>query len=75
MAIITLRIPDEDLAFIDSEAGQNRTQFMLAAARELAERRRTARLDAEVSRILLEDAERDLGVLAELAPSMADGLE
>ena len=75
MAIITLRVPDEDLALIDAEAGQNRTQFMLTAARELADRRRRERLDAEVSRILIEDAERDLSILAELSSTMADGLE
>ncbi|MDB5094628.1 MAG: hypothetical protein JWO85_2729 [Candidatus Eremiobacteraeota bacterium] len=75
MATITLRIPDEDLSLIDAEAGNNRTQFMLTAAREAALRLRRERLDAEVSRILLEDAERDLAVLAELSDTMADGLE
>jgi uncharacterized protein (DUF1778 family) len=75
MATITLRIPDEDLALIDSVAPSNRTQFMLAAAREAALRRRRERLDAEVTRILLEDAERDIGILDDLSDTMADALE
>jgi uncharacterized protein (DUF1778 family) len=74
MATITLRVPDEDLSLIDAEAGGNRTHFMLTAAREAARRLRRERLDAEVSRILIEDAERDLAVLAELSQTMADGL-
>lgn len=75
MATITIRVPDEDLAAIDAAAGGNRTQFMLAAAREAAQRYQRARLDAEVSRILLEDADRDRAVLDDLSGSMADGLE
>jgi len=75
MATITLRIPDEDLALIDSEASSNRTQFMLTAAREAALRRRRERLDAEVTRILLEDTERDVAILDDLSDTMADGLE
>ena len=75
MATITLRVPDDDLALIDAEAAGNRTQFMLAAARAAALQRRRERLDEEVSRILTEDAETNLELLAELAPSMADGIE
>lgn len=74
MATITIRVPDEDLAAIDAAAGGNRTQFMLAAALEAAERYQRARLDAEVSRILREDADRDRTVLDDLSGSMADGL-
>lgn len=75
MATITLRVPDDELAAIDAEAGDNRTQFMLAAAREAVQRRRRERLDAEVSRILLDDAERDVAILKDFAPTMSDGLE
>lgn len=75
MATITLRVPDDVLALIDAEAGNNRTQFMLNAAREAIARRRRARTDAEVSRILLEDAERDLAIQRDFAPAMGDGLD
>ena len=65
MTTITLRVSDDDLALIDAEAGDNRTQFILNAARKTVRlrRRQRRRLDAEVSRILLEDAERDLTVM------------
>jgi hypothetical protein len=42
---------------------------------ELADRRRHERLDAEVSLILREDAERDLSVVSEFFATMADGLD
>lgn len=74
MATITLRVPDDELAAIDAEAGDNRTQFMLAAARDAVQRRRRERLDAEVSRILLDDAERDLAIVTDFGPTMSDGL-
>ena len=65
MTTITLRVSDDDLALIDAEAGDNRTQFIRNAARKTVRlrRRQRRRLDAEVSRILLEDAERDLTVM------------
>jgi uncharacterized protein (DUF1778 family) len=71
---ITLRIPADELAAIDAEAGENRTQFMLAAAREAVARLRRERLDAEVGRVLAEDADENLAILAEFAHTMADGL-
>jgi uncharacterized protein (DUF1778 family) len=74
MAVITLRIPDEELALIDAEAGGNRTQFMLTAAHEAAERLRRARFDAEISGILLEDVERDLAINDDFSAAMSDGL-
>jgi uncharacterized protein (DUF1778 family) len=74
MAVITLRIPDEELALIDAEAGGNRTQFMLAAAHEAAERLRRARFDAEIADILLEDVERDLAINDDFSAAMSDGL-
>lgn len=72
---ITLRVPAEDLAAIDAEAGENRTQFMLAAAREAVARARRERLDAEIGRILAEDADENLAILGEFAHTMADGLD
>jgi len=74
MAIITLRVPDEELALIDAEAGGNRTRFMLMAAHETARRLRRARFDAEVSRILLEDVERDQAISDEFSVTLSDGL-
>jgi uncharacterized protein (DUF1778 family) len=75
MATITLRIPDEVLAMIDAEAGDNRTQFMLNAAREAVRLRQRERVDAEVSRILLDDVDRDLAIARDFESTMADGLD
>ncbi len=75
MTTITLRVPDDVLALIDAEAGNNRTQFMLNAAREAIARRRRERLDAEVSFLLLEDVERDVTIADDFAPAMNDGLD
>ena len=75
MATITLRVPDDILAMIDEEAGSNRTQFMLNAAREAISRRQRERLDSEVSFLLLEDVERDRAIADDFAVTMSDGLE
>jgi len=75
MATITLRVPDDVLAAIDEEAGNNRTQFMLNAAREAIRLRRRERVDAEVSRILLDDVERDLEIARDFESTLADGLD
>jgi uncharacterized protein (DUF1778 family) len=75
MATITLRVPDEVLAMIDAEAGDNRTQFMLNAAREAIRIRQRERVDAEVSRILLDDVDRDLAIAQDFESTMADGLD
>jgi uncharacterized protein (DUF1778 family) len=75
MATITLRVPDEVLAMIDAEAGDNRTQFMLNAAREAIRLRQRERVDAEVSRILLDDVERDLAIVRDFDSTMGDGLD
>ena len=75
MTTITLRVPDDVLALIDAEAGNNRTQFMLNAAREAISRRQRERLDAEVSFLLLEDVERDVAIADDFAPTMNDGLD
>jgi uncharacterized protein (DUF1778 family) len=75
VATITLRVPDDVLAMIDAEAGDNRTQFMLNAAREAIRRRQRERTDAEVSRILLEDVERDVAIARDFESTLADGLD
>jgi len=69
------RPPLDQPSAIDAEAGENRTQFMLAAAREAVARARRARLDAEIGSILAEDAEENLAMLGEFAHTMADGLD
>ena len=75
MATITLRVPDEVLAMIDAEAGDNRTQFMLNAAREAIRLRQRERVDVEVSRILLDDVERDLAIARDFESTIGDGLD
>jgi uncharacterized protein (DUF1778 family) len=76
MATITLRVPEDDLASIDEVAGaQNRTQFMLAAAREAVARVRRERVDAEVARILAEGADEDRLVSEEWSSVAADAIE
>jgi len=75
MATITLRVPDDVLAAIDAEAGDNRTQFMLNAAREAIRLRQRERVDAEVSRILLDDVERDLAIVRDFESTVADGID
>lgn len=72
---ITIRVPADELAAIDAEAGDNRTQFILTAARDAVARLRRERVDAEVGRILAEDAAENLALLAEFAHTMADGLD
>jgi len=74
MAKISMVIPDADLAVIDEVASPNRTAFMLAAAREAALRLRRERDDAEIARILNENAAEDRALLEEFARTLADGL-
>jgi metal-responsive CopG/Arc/MetJ family transcriptional regulator len=75
MAAVTLRIPDDVLAEIDAEAGNNRTQFILNATRAAIVRIKRERLDEEVGRILVEDAIENLEINQEFAHMLLDGLE
>ncbi len=75
MAIITLRIPDDVLAEINAEAGNNRTQFILNATKAAILALKRERLDAEVGRILVEDAHENLTIDKEFAHTLLDGLE
>lgn len=75
MPRISLLIADEDLAIIDAAAKPNRTAFMVAAAKEVAERVKRARQDAEIARICREQAEEDSALAAEFAPTLLDGLQ
>ena len=73
MAKISLVVPDADLALIDEVATPNRTAFMLAASREAALRVHRERDDAEIARILDENAPEDRALLEEFAGALADG--
>jgi hypothetical protein len=64
MAKISMVIPDADLAVIDEVASPNRTAFMLRRERD----------DAEIARILNENAAEDRALLEEFAGTLADGL-
>jgi hypothetical protein len=75
MATITMRIPDDDLASIDAEAGGNRTQFMLDIVRAELVRRHRERLDEEVGRILAEQADENRAIAREFDATLADGIE
>jgi predicted transcriptional regulator len=76
MATITIRVPDEELANIDEIAGpNNRTQFMLEAARRAVAQRRRQRLVDEVGRLCAESAEENLAVVDDWSVTMADGIE
>ncbi len=74
MAIVTLRIPDDVLAEIDAEAGNNRTQFILNAAKAAIVALKRKRLDEEVGRILVADAAESLAIDDEFAHTLLDGL-
>lgn len=75
MATVTLRIPDDFLAEIDAEAGDNRTQFILNAARAAIKRIKRERLDEEVGRLLAEGADESIAIDHEFAHTLLDGLE
>jgi len=74
MTRISMLIPDDDLALIDSVASPNRTAFMVSAAREAAKRLARRREDEELVRILDERAGEDRALLAEFDGTMADGV-
>jgi uncharacterized protein (DUF1778 family) len=75
MPRISLLIADEDLAIIDAAANPNRTAFMVAAAKEVAQRVQRVRDDAEVARICQEHADEDRALAAEFASTLPDGLK
>jgi metal-responsive CopG/Arc/MetJ family transcriptional regulator len=75
MATVTLRIPDEFLAEIDAEAGNNRTKFILDAAKAAIVALKRKRLDEEVGRILVADADENIAIDQEFSHTLRDGLE
>ena len=74
MPRVSMLISDDDLALIDAAASPNRTAFMVAAAKEAAERIRRAREDDEIATICAATADRDRDLAAELSGTLADGL-
>ena len=74
MARISMLVPDEDLALIDSVAERSRTAFMIEAARQEALRIRRQREDDEIARICAEEADRDRTLAADFADTLPDGL-
>ena len=74
MTRISLLVPDEDLALIDSAASPNRTAFMIEAAKREAVRIRRMREDDEIARICAETAHRDEELAADFAATIGDGL-
>lgn len=66
-------LSDEDLAVIDAAAAPNRTAFMVAAAKEVAERVRRAREDALIEADMRANAESDAALTAEFDASLRDG--
>jgi hypothetical protein len=74
MPRISMLISDEDLAIIDAAAVPNRTAFMVAAAKEVSQRVRRAREDAEIEAIMRESAPDDAVLAAEFEGTLSDGL-
>jgi uncharacterized protein (DUF1778 family) len=74
MPRISMLLSDEDLAIIDAAAAPNRTAFMVAAAREAAQRVQRVREDAEIEAIMRENTADDAALAAEFECTLEDGL-
>ncbi len=74
MAKISIVVPDEALALIDSVAG-NRSAFMVGAAVNAAKLMEREALDAEIARWCSRHASVDASVDAEFGHTLIDGLE
>ncbi len=74
MAKISILVPDEALALIDSVAA-NRSAFMVSAAVNAAKLKEREALDAEIAQWCSQNASVDASVDAEFAPTLMDGLE
>ncbi len=68
-----MRVPDDDLAEIDAEAGSNRTRFILGAVRAHIAQRKRERLDHEIGRLLTDDGQEHLAIDREFAETLVDG--
>ena len=74
MAKISMVVPDEALALIDSVAG-NRSAFMVAAAVKAAEYERRLAIDAEIAKSCSENSGLAAALEVEFANTLMDGLE
>ncbi len=74
MAKISIVVPDEALALIDSVA-ENRSAFMVDAAVLAAKAKEREALDLEIAEWCARNAKADAAVEAEFAHTLLDGLE
>lgn len=74
MAKISMVVPDEALALIDSVA-ENRSAFMVAASVKAAEQIKRLTVDAEIARSCAENAQTAAAIESEFASALMDGLE
>ena len=74
MAKISMLVPDDALALIDSVA-ENRSAFMVAAAVQAAQQRRRLLIDEEIAQSCREDAGVASVLEAEFASTLSDGLD
>ncbi len=74
MPKISMLVPDEALALIDSVA-ENRSAFMVEAAVAAAHVRRRLIEDAEIAAICSQTATRDANINDEWEAAIGDGLE
>lgn len=74
MPRISMLIPDDALALIDSVA-ENRTAFMVEAAVGAARRRRREIVDAEIADICKRNGAADLELAREFDATLRDGMD
>lgn len=74
MAKISMVVPDEVLALIDSVA-ENRTSFMVSAAVAAAEVKRRMLEDEEIAKWCSQHAAATASVESEFASTLSDGLK
>ena len=74
MGRITIVVPDDALAVIDS-VSSNRSAFMTAAALAAAKAKLRQIEDAEIERLCAESAEEDLAIAREWDSTVGDGID
>jgi hypothetical protein len=74
MARISMLVPDEALALIDS-VSPNRSAFMVEASVAAAKRRKREIEDAEIADICRSQAAEDRFIAAEFEATVCDGIE
>lgn len=74
MAKISIFVPDEALALIDSVA-ENRSAFMVDAAVQAAKAKEREAIDLEIAQWCARNAKADASVEEEFERTLLDGLE